>query len=149
MLCLNWTVGFPSLRWFQLPRHIKQADRTSVNPCLKVTDPICQLPLTTFGETQPKASHLKILPRFFMRSLAWSIAFRVVCNPQCFSRTDRRPKDPAGSTVLWHFLDASLSLSGDRAIQWNGGASTRTDNSAFWEMTYSGFLWSFSLRPSK
>ena len=56
---------------------------------------------------------------------------RVLCHPPGFSRSDRSPRDPAESTGLWRFLDAPVSLSPHGAIRGNGGASTRTDNSAF------------------
>ena len=56
---------------------------------------------------------------------------RVLCHPPGFSRSGRSPRDPAESTGLWRFLDAPVSLSPHGAIRGNGGASTRTDNSAF------------------
>ena len=56
---------------------------------------------------------------------------RVLCRSPGFSRSVRRPRDPAESTGLWRFHDAPVSLSPRGAIRGNGGASARTDNSAF------------------
>lgn len=56
---------------------------------------------------------------------------RVLCRSPGFSRSVRLSKDPAESTGLWRFHDAPVSLPPRGAIRGNGGASARTDNSAF------------------
>ena len=55
----------------------------------------------------------------------------VLCHSLGFSRSVRLSKDPAESTGLWRFHDAPVSLPPRGAIRGIGGASARTDNSAF------------------
>ena len=56
---------------------------------------------------------------------------RVLRRSPGFSRSARLPRDPAESTGLWRFHDAPVSLPPRGAIRGIGGASARTDNSAF------------------
>ena len=80
----------------------------------------------TYIRLYPEAVHLGDLMRSSVRS-----GTGVLCHSLGFSRSVRLSKDPAESTGLWRFLDAPVSLAPLGAIRGIGGASARTDNSAF------------------
>ena len=80
----------------------------------------------TYIRLDPEAVHLGDLMRSSVRT-----GTGVLRRSLGFSRSARLSRNPAESTGLWRFLDAPVSLSPHGAIRGNGGASTRTDNSAF------------------
>ena len=80
----------------------------------------------TYIRLDPEAVHLGDLMRRSVRT-----GTGVLRRSLGFSRSARLSRNPAESTGLWRFLDAPVSLPPLGAIRGIGGASARTDNSAF------------------